>query len=375
MKPPNFKFTIDPGSGVTLAEQIRQQLIWLITSGEIEAGETLPSIRLLASQLAVNLHTIRKVYSQLEQDGFVRTGHGKRAVVIPYTTTSLARIARVRRSHTIGVILPKLSNPFYHRFLDGVDEIARQAGSMIFVCSSREDPGEVFRCAAQLSARHVDGIIIVSQNPDVRLLQGEGEQVRPGLPVVTVDWPGVDRNVVLLDSENAGYLAAHHLVEHGHRRIGLLTVNFEAPNITPVNLGYEKALQEAGIRLDPRFVVRVDDFGIASGTAGMDRLLALPVRPTALFAIADTLALGAMRAIKKRGLRIPGDIALASFNNIEYSDLADPPLTTVDVPVREMGVKAMQMLQKLILGVTPRPKKVVLQASLVVRRSCGCKES
>ncbi len=367
-----IQLTIDPRSGTTLVEQIYQQLIWLITSGQMEPGQTLPPVRQLANQLAVNLHTIRKAYLKLEEDGFVRTSQGKRAVVISYTSSSLAEMAGAQRSHTVGVILPKLVNPFYHKFLDGVDEIARKAGSMVFVCSSREDPEQAFRYLSQLSAKHVDGIILVSQDLGENLPHVRAEHEQNALPIVTVDCPGADRDCVLLDLENAGYLATHHLVEHGHRRIGLLTFHHEASNVTPVNNGYKKALREAKIEPDPRLVVRVNGFDMGSGEAGMHEFLTRETCPSAFFAISDTLALGAIKALKSRGLHIPEDVALASFNDIDFAELVYPPLTTVAVPVRDMGMKAMEMLQEMIAGSMPGGRTVVLPASLVIRESCGC---
>lgn len=371
----DIHLTVDSQSGVTIAEQIRQQLIWLITSGQLLPGQPLPSIRQLAFQTEVNLHTIRKVYLKLEEDGFVRTNRGKRAVVAAYTAASLAGIAGARRSHTIGVILPNLANPFYHQMLEGVDEIAGRDGCLVFVCSSRENPELVFRYLAQLSARHVDGIIVVSQDLGVKLPRASKEDGRSTLPIVMVDWPEADTDVVLLDLENAGYLATRHLVEHGHRRVGLLTVNKDAANITPVNLGYAKAMREFGIEPDTSLVVRTDGFDLESGAAGMLELLGLSAPPTAVFAISDTLAFGAMRTLRKRGLRIPGDVALTSFNDTYFAELADPPLTTVAVPVREMGLHAMKMLQEMIADSVPVERKVVFQASLVIRQSCGCKGS
>jgi DNA-binding LacI/PurR family transcriptional regulator len=273
------------------------------------------------------------------------------------------------------VILPSLANPFYHKFLDGVDEIARKAGSMVFVCSSREDPDQAFRYLSQLAAKHVDGIILASQDLGVILPQVRPEHEQMALPIVTVDWPGADRDCVLLDLENAGYLATRHLVEHGHRRIGLLTFNKEASNVTQINNGYEKALREAKIEPDPHLVIRVNGFDMGSGEAGMHEFLTREACPSAFFAISDTLALGAMKALRAQGLHIPTDIALASFNDIDFAELVDPPLTTVSVPVRDMGMKAMQMLQGMIAGSKPTGRKVVLPASLVIRESCGCKRT
>jgi LacI family transcriptional regulator, repressor for deo operon, udp, cdd, tsx, nupC, and nupG len=334
----------------------------------------LPAVRRLAEKAAVNLHTVRSAYQKLEEDGFVITQPGKRAVIQRYHASHLGKIAGVERSHTIGVILPDMGNPFYHEFIRGVDEAARRDQNMLFVCNTNDDPEEAFRYLAQLSARHVDGILVASHSlpsKNMEITQEEDEAL-PGLPLVTVDWPEAEGWVVLLDLENAGYQATRHLLDHNHQRIGLITFSKQAANIRPVDQGYEQALRQAGIGLDPALIARVDGFGMEFGAAGARRLLALEQPPTALFAIADTLALGAMKAAREGGLRIPQDLALTSFNNITFAELTDPPLTTVDAPARQMGGRAMEMLQELIAGRRPVERKVLLKTALVIRQSCGC---
>ena len=372
MKYTTFKLSIDPKSGVTLVEQIRQQLIWLITSGRLIPGQPLPSIRRLADQLAVNLHTVRNAYQKLEEDGVIIIKPGKRAVILPYDAQQLSVIANQQRSHTIGVILPSMGNPFYHEFIQGVDEIARQDQTLIFICNSNDDQDEAFRYLAQLSAKHVDGILLASHSLNTRIPPQAREEENANLPMVTVDWPGAEGYSVIFDYENAGYQATQHLLEHGHQRIGLITYDKEVANVQPVNRGYEKALQKAGIELDRALIARVNGFGVQAGLAGARELLSLDEPPTAIFSIADTLTLGVMMAIKTADLHIPENVAITSFNNIAYAELADPPLTTVAAPVREMGVKAMEMLRDLIAGRNPAKRKVLLKTSLIIRQSCGC---
>jgi len=377
MKHIKIEISIDPQAGSTFAEQIRQQLIWLITSGQLKPGESLPSIRRLSKQLSVNLHTVRNAYQKLEEDGVIKIHPGKRSFVLPYDTQQLSGIANQQRSHTIGIILPSMGNPFYHEFIQGVDEIARQNHSLIFICNSNDDQEEAFRYLAQLSAKHVDGILLASHSITTKYPRQtqEAEEELASLPIVNVDWPGAEGYSVIFDYENAGYQATQHLLEHGHQRIGLITCDKEVANVQPVNRGYEKALQKAGINLDRALIARVDGFGMQAGVAGARRLLSLNEPPTAIFSIADTLALGVMKVIKAADLHIPKDVALTSFNNIAFSELTDPPLTSVAAPVREMGVKAMEMLRDLIAGRNPAKRKVLLKTSLIIRQSCGCRVS
>jgi LacI family transcriptional regulator, repressor for deo operon, udp, cdd, tsx, nupC, and nupG len=174
-----------------------------------------------------------------------------------------------------------------------------------------------------------------------------------------------------MDLQGSAYLATRHLLEHGHRRVGMITVTASLPNIEPLHTGYHRALQEAGLESDPQMVVGVQGFDLADGEAGARRLLDLETPPTAIFAIADLLALGALRHLKWAGLRVPQDMALAGFNDIPMADMVDPPLTTVAAPAYQMGQEAMKMLEGLMAGKPPQRRRVLLPATLLVRASCG----
>jgi len=362
------KITINPRLEMTLTQQLSQQFTWLIASGQIRPGDRLPPVRQLAEHLAISVNTVRSVYQALEANGLTATRHGAGTRVLERDARPLAQIAAEMRSHTVGVILPSLANPFYHPFLDGVEAVAHRDLTMLFVCNTHDDPSEAWRYFAQLSAKHVDGIIVVSHDTSEFLAGGVSA---PLLPVITVDWPGAAGYAVSLDLAGAGYQATRHLLSHGHRRVGLITWERKRANVLLVNAGYRQALREAGITFDPALIARVPAFDVAAGAEGARRLLALSPSPTAIFAIADMLAVGAMTAIKKAGLRIPQDVALAGFNDIPTAALVDPPLTTVVAPARDMGIQAMCMLKDLIAGQPPAQAQVVLPISLMIRASCG----
>lgn len=362
------KLTVNPRLETTLTQQISQQFTWLIASGQVRPGDRLPPVRQLAEHLAISVNTVRSVYQKLEADGLTETRHGAGTRVLPYDARRLSRIAAELRSHTVGVILPSLSNAFYHPFLAGAEDVAHRDLTMLFVCNTHDDQNEARRYFAQLATKHVDGIIVVSHDTSGFLASAPGAAL---LPVITVDWPGAAGYAVALDLAGAGYLATRHLLAHGHRRVGLITWERERANVTLVNAGYQQAFREAGLAPDPALIAGVPAFDTAAGAEGAQRLLALSQPPTAIFAIADTLALGAMAAVKQAGLRIPQDIAVVGFNDIPTAALVDPPLTTVAAPAREMGTQAMSMLKELIAGRSPAQAQVVLPVSLLVRASCG----
>jgi LacI family transcriptional regulator len=366
------RITVNPRLEATLTQQLAQQFTWLIASGQLRPGDRLPSVRQLAERLSISVNTVRSVYQKLAADGLAETRHGTGTHVLSHDARRLAQIAAAVRSHTVGVILPSLANPFYHLFLAGVEEVAHHDLTMLFVCNTHDDPSEAWRYFAQLSARHVDGMIIVSHDTSGFLAPGAAVDAKGVLlPLVTVDWPEATGYTVTTDLAGAGYQATQHLLEHGHRRVGLITFEREAANVALVNAGYDRALREADIAADPALIVRVPAFDMAAGKLGARQLIGLAQPPTALFTIADTLALGALAEIRASDLRVPDDIALASFNDIPTAGLVDPPLTTVAAPVRELGIQAMCMLQAQIADRTPAQKRVVLPVSLMIRASCG----
>jgi len=362
------QLNVNPQLDSTLAQQLKQQLTWLIASGQLKAGDRLPSLRQLALHLHININTVRGVYQALEGEGLVGTRPGAATRVLPSPAGRWLKRRKGAPSHTIGVIIPSMNNPFYHALLQGIEDVAHPERSLIFVCNTHDKDEEAGRYFAQLSSKGVDGIILASHAAPPHT---SGET---GLPFVSVDWPPSQGHSVLVDLESAGYQATLHLAQHGHRRIGLITFAGDADNVRPVNAGYSRALHAAGLPADPALVAGVNGFDMDAGETGARQLLALSQPPEAIFAITDLLALGALRAIRSAGLRVPQDFALAGFNDIPQSGLVDPPLTTVAAPVRQMGQEAMSMLQALIATEQPARRQVVLPVTLVVRQSCGCHE-
>jgi DNA-binding LacI/PurR family transcriptional regulator len=360
-------------SGIPLNQQLRNQFIWLIVSGKLNPGDTLPSVRGLAGELAININTVRNAYQLLEIDGLVTTRQGSGTIVLPLDPNRMVDLAQEYHTNTIGVILPCISDPFYHSFLQGVEEVAGTKRTMMLVCDAHEDYTEANQLFNQLISKRVDGIIAVSlpitqYNPE----NAGGSRL---FPFVSVDWPDEINHSVQLDLENAGYLAVQHLIEHGHTRIGMVTVQEDLANTRPLQRGYERALTENGIAFDTDLTVKVPDFKLSDGKAGAAAFLRLSKRPTAIFFISDMLALGAMKFLKASGLRIPEDVAVIGVGDIYLAELVEPELTTVSLPARQLGKEAMNLLKNLMEGTPPAENRIMLPTSLVGRSSCGCRET
>jgi DNA-binding LacI/PurR family transcriptional regulator len=326
-------------------------------------------VRELARQLGVNVNTVRSAYARLDADGLARTRHGVGTVVLDAGPESLPSAGRPLGVNTVAVLIGGL-DPFYLSLLRGIEDVASEDGTLVLIVDTRDSPTLAEGMIRRLIARGVDGIVAVSVGGKE---DGEAREPRARRvpPIVYVDQPDRQGYVLVFDSRRAGYLATRHLAEHGHTRIGLVTAPLSWPNVREVYEGYLQAMEEQGEQLARPLVAEVSEFSVGAGRVGMARLFDGPEPPSAVFAAGEVLALGAVAEARSRGMPVPGDIALAGYTDSPIAALVDPPLTMVSIPAREIGIRAMRTLQKLMRGEKPRPRRTTLDVELVVRDSCG----
>jgi LacI family transcriptional regulator, repressor for deo operon, udp, cdd, tsx, nupC, and nupG len=362
--------SIDPRSDLGIAAQIRARIAFLVADGELAPGERLPSVRDLAAQLGVNVNTIRAAYADLERDGLVRTRHGVGTVVLAAPPARLPAGVRPLGVNTVAVLIGGL-NPFYLALLRGIEDVAAEQGTLVLIVDTRDSPPLAEAMLRRLIARGVDGIIAVSVGGLDEEPESRETDDRRLPPIVYVDQPDRKGHVLLFDGHAAGYAATHHLGEHGHKRIGIITAPRSWPNVYDVYRGYSDALQDTGRQLDPNLVAEVDAFTIETGRLGLAHLLEQRDPPSAVFAAGEVLALGALQEAQTRQLNVPAQLALCGYTDSPSATLVQPPLTMVSVPAQEIGMRAMQRLADLIQGKTPRPRRTTLPVELVLRDSCG----
>jgi LacI family transcriptional regulator len=282
-----------------------------------------------------------------------------------FRPNGLARSLRVRRSDTVALIIPDITNPFYPVLARGLED-ALPDRHRTLICNTDAARDRELDFVADAFDRHVDGMIVVAFHLGASDLE---EIVRSGLPIVSVggaiDDPRVDS--VRTDDEHGAFEATRFLIDRGHRRIGLIR-GAEGPGVRRM-AGYHRALEDAGVASDPSLVV-VADWTRQGGREAMLRLADEPERPTAVFCANDLLAIGAMDAAAARGLSIPGDLALVGFDDIEAAALVSPPLTTVLNPAYEAGQAAGRLLLDRLSGrYDGERRSIVLRSRLVERRS------
>ncbi|GAA4636506.1 LacI family DNA-binding transcriptional regulator [Actinoallomurus vinaceus] len=288
-----------------------------------------------------------------------------------YTPNGVARSLRTEATRTLGLIIGDILNPFFAAMARAVEDEARAAGYTVVIGNADERPEQQDHYVRTLLEQRVDGLLICPTAEATPLVE---DCVRYGSPLVFLDrtLPGMDVPAVRAD----GTAAIHDLVRHiqrlGHRRVAFIS----GPEL--LSTGRERtrafldAMRECGLDVRDEYL-EAGDFQAASGRAIAARFLDLPEPPEVIFAGDNLMALGALDEIRARGLRIPDDVALASFDDVAWFVHLDPPITAITQPAEELGRRAVRVLLE---RVERRPvESVVLPARLVIRRSCGETES
>lgn len=358
-----FNLKLDQSSDVSYVGQIRGQIALRIADGELPPGTRLPAVRTLAAQLGVNVNTVRAAFARLEADGLVATRHGVGTTVLPVGHRALAASADGLATNTVGVLIGGL-DPFYLDLLRGIESTAEESGTLILIVDSKDSLERAEKAIHQLIARGVDGIIAVSL--------GGIDDTEPGVglpPIVHVDQPDRDGASIVFDGAGGGALAAGHLLDHGHTRIGYVTAPLIFANQREVLAGYERALRNAGIGAE--LIAEANDFTLEQGQQALARLLEESEPPTAVVASSGVLALGVLREARARGLRVPDDLAIIGYADDGTARFAHPPLTMISAPAGAAGRRAMEVLRQVIDGSAAPPSREVIEVSLIVRESCG----
>ena len=285
-----------------------------------------------------------------------------------YRPSALARSLRTGRTHTVGLSIGDITNPFYTDVVARVQRDLHAAGYAVMLCCNERDVTLQDEQIALMRARSVDGLIVSPAGEDARLRRAlEGF----GAPVVLIDrvLAEFDCDTVLLDNRAAMGEAVGHLVALGHRRIGLVAGLAESFTGRERLAGYREALARAGIRQDPA-LVESGNFRSQEAVGATQRLMALAEPPTALIAANNLSAIGTMKGLNGLGLVCPRDVSLAAIDDFPWADVFEPRLTTLAQPVDAFGAEAARMLVERITGrVQGSGRKVVLTGMLRVRSS------
>ncbi len=283
-----------------------------------------------------------------------------------YMPNPSARKLRGQVTTTIGVIVPRIVNPFFSYLVDAIEKAAYHHGYQTLICQSNEDKEKELAFLRLLKTRQIDGVIMTSIENDWEIIEPLNELG----PIVLCNEYLTKANVstVRLDQFRGAYLGVQHLIERGHRKIAYCTGGLfsEFGKDADRNRGYQKALKEAGIPINPSWIL-VNQHSIEDGKNAMEIILSMQDRPTAVFTGSDEIASGLMVSAKSHGLKIPDDLAIIGFDDQPIAELLDPPLTTIRQPIQQMGEMAIEVLLKHLNDPERSVNTVELPIELIVR--------
>ncbi|MBI3962744.1 MAG: LacI family DNA-binding transcriptional regulator [Deinococcus sp.] len=282
-----------------------------------------------------------------------------------YAPNALARGLRTRHTGVLGLIVPDIAHPFFAEVVRGVEDVASREGYRVFLCNTDENPDKEEKYVAELLNHRVEGIIFISSSNSRAQLTSSSD-----VPVVVVDRRVSldDLHEVLCDDVLGGRLATEHLLSLEHRHLAFLGGPQVIPNNADRLRGCREALAQAQLALDQALVAEVL-VRVEAGERATEQLLDTGRYFSALFAANDLLAIGAVRALRARGLEVPGDVSVVGYDDVWFAAHLSPPLTTVAQPKRELGERAMQRLLALVRGQAPPERLVRMLPALVVRQS------
>lgn len=291
-----------------------------------------------------------------------------------YTPNHIARSLTLRRTQTIGVVVPEISHSFFPEVIRGIEDAAYSSGYHLILTHSAEDENREQDAIHTLESKRVDGLLI-STAQTVTNHSHYMDAMKLGIPIVFFDRvvEGVGATCVSIDDEDCCARITDHLIGHGYKAIAHLS---GPPHVSIGKgrlKGYRKALLRNGMRYRPELVVQ-SGFHENGGYVAMEKLLELPARarPDAIVAVNDPAAFGAMKAINDHRLRIPQDLAIVGMSDDVRAELLVSPLTTIRQPAYKIGEAAAFALIEEIEGRVRPGRKLIIQTELAVRKSCGC---
>jgi LacI family transcriptional regulator, galactose operon repressor len=349
----------------------------------------MPSIVEVAREAGVSTATAARAlggYGSVSER--TRTSVTAAAERLGYRANGLARSMITGLTHTLGVLVPDIENPFFSRSLRGIADVAHERGYEVLLVNTDEDVEIEQKALGVLTERRVDGLVIAPT--DVSDRQAMLAVIGAGIPIVFIDrsLPGVPADVVGIDNRAAAREATQRLLDLGHERIALLTgapaelqrklsrsglrgvERLAATTVGTRAAGYRDALVAAGLSPHPE-LVSAEGFRRDEAAAATRRLLALTPPPTAVLALDSLLALGVLQGLHEMGLHCPRDLSLVGFDDADWTEVVSPPLSVMSQPIYDIGAEASRLLLDRIARPDRRPAHRTLPTRFVERSSAA----
>lgn len=327
------------------------------------------TIKDVAARAGVSISTVSHVLNHTRRVSEEATRNVLEAVnALNYAPNSVARSLKVNHTRTIGLLVTASVNPFFAEVVKGVEEYCFSQGYSLILCNTENKIDRQRHYLRMLMEKRVDGLLMICTDMDVEIqtLLRSYQSV----PQVVMDWGGECdfANVINDNVRNGAYQAARYLVSQGHQDIACITGHIDKQTTQLRLEGVRDALAEAGLTLDKQRLL-VGDYEIQSGYDAMRSLIDSKNLPTAVFAFDDVMALGAISAAWQAGLRIPEDISIVGYDDIEMARFSHPPLTTIRHPKAELGELAVELLVSRIRNKELSTEALTMQPELIIRQS------
>ena len=325
------------------------------------------TIKDVASEVGVSVATVSRALNGVDR---VRPEVRERVVAaaekLSYRPNAVARSLKSQNTRTLGLVIPNIRNPFFTQTARVVEDAARERGYSLIFGNTDESPEKEAEYLDMLLEKQVDGLIVSPARATSPHLENI---VRDEVPVVFLDRfvQGIKAPVVRANGRRAVDELVEHLTELGHEKLAIISGPVETVPGLERRDAFLSGAEERNVPVSEG-CAKVGDFRRESGFKAMRELLNLDEPPTAVFAANNLMALGALQALKRAGMRIPEDISFASFDDVSWFELLEPAITVIEQPVAELGTAAAEMLPTLVEG--REVESVVLEAELVVRGSC-----
>ncbi|MFH0797476.1 MAG: GntR family transcriptional regulator [Candidatus Omnitrophota bacterium] len=365
---------INPKSAIPLPLQIKEDIRTRIISGQMKPEDKLPSETTLADEYGVSRMTSRQALIELINESILYRIPGKGTFVAGRRDGSNIDTGLTNR--LIMLITPDLQQSFYYQIIRSTERTLTKNGYELILRSAREDPLEERKCLQKILEGAVKGLILIAEKYSVTNLDIL-QKVRRRIPIVMVDVavPGLATDLVISDDQKGGFLITEHLIESGHKNILHLSGPEGDSSAEKRLSGYQTALKKHNLKYQTD-LVRFTEWHVAEGYSETKKFFlngANKEKVTAIFACNDEVACGAFKALSDLGIKVPSNVALAGYGNLDICRFLEIPLTTVDQSTAEMGQTASQMILNKISGQREfkESKTVVIPTKLVIRQSCG----
>lgn len=330
-----------------------------------------PTIKEVAQLANVSIATVSNVINETKHV----SEDLKRQVLtamkaLNYKPNDIAKSLKVNQSRLIGILISDISNNFISKVVKGIEITLNEEGYTVLLCSTDSDVEKEKRYMNVLMGKRIDGLIISSA--------GTGEHyndlINANVPLVFLNRcpDHISANMVMTNNIKGAYQATEHLIKHGYKKIGIITGPMHLSTGRDRYIGYERALDDYGFPVNKEFVFE-GNLDIESGYEVTKKIIESNIEVDALFISNNSMSLGAYKYMKEKGLKIPQDIAVYGFDDPEWAEIVDPPLSGIRQPAYELGILAAQNIIDILQGDQEEIKSIqFLDPEMIIRKSCGC---